>query len=471
MSKVSIIIPVYNQGRFLSKALQSCLEQTHKELEIIVINDGSTDETPQVAQSFQHHPNVKIIHQENRGLPEARNRGIQESDGEYICFLDSDDFYDSEKVQLQVEILDNNKAIDFVYCDIVTVDETGKPVEEDYSVGSARTELSGDIFPSLLLGGFFPPHTVMVRRSCLEKLGGFDPHLGGHADYELWLRLAASGCRAYYIDRKLAYYRTYSTSMSKDWNHMNATRQAALEKVTKRWPEAVAKCINKLIITNEELYKSNQWLNNNWQGVLNQLSEVQRTNDDLYKNQQWLNHQLSQLMEYRRDEDIAGQLKHFDERLDENNYLYSFVDNFDQCVLLEGNEEQKAVWEVTLDGVSSKAIFLHPPAKVSFWIPFADHGKLLFAISLHPDVWENPESGGCIFGLTIDDRAVLDMLVDPLHFPKDRMWHPFVIPVPASNSDGHRIELYTSVHGESTGFRWALWKDPIFVSSESRDVK
>ncbi|MGB9640245.1 MAG: glycosyltransferase [Anaerolineales bacterium] len=464
MTKVSVIIPVYNQGRFLREAIQSCLEQSYEDVEIIVVNDGSTDETPQIVQGFQDYPNVKIIHQENTGLPGARNRGIRESSGDYLCFLDSDDYYDSEKIKLQAEILDGDESIDFIYCDIITVDESGVPVDDEYSVGKARAELSGDIFPSLLLGGYFPPHTVMLRRSCLEQVGEFDPELGGHADYDLWLRLAASGCRACYLDRKLAYYRTHPASMSKDWNHMNETRLAALVKVTKRWPEIVAQNINKLITTNEELYKSNQWLNNNWQGVLDQMAEVQRTNDELYKNYQWLDQQFTMLVENNRKNEIRQQLNSVDAHKKDKTFLYSLIEHFEQSVLLEGAEDQKGIWDVTLDGISSRTIFLHPPAKLCFHLPIAEQGKLIFAISLHPDVWENPESGGCIFGLTIDDRTVLHTLIDPVQFPSERMWHPFIIPVPANLSTGHKIEFSTTAYGESTGYRWALWKDPVFVS-------
>lgn len=464
MTKVSIVIPAYNQGRFLSRAIESCLGQTHEDVEIIVVNDGSTDDTPLIAQSYQQYPNVKIIHQENTGLPGARNRGIREASGEYLCFLDSDDYYDPEKIELQAEILDSDEAIDFVYCDIVMVDGEGNPVEDDYSVGNARDELSGDIFPSLLQGGYFPPHTVMVRRECLEKAGGFDPDLGGHADYELWLRLAASGCRAYYLDRKLAYYRTYPTSMSKDWNHMDQTRQETLIKITRQWPDIVARCINKLIVTNEELYKSNQWLNKNWQGVVDQMAEVQRTNDDLYKNQQWLNQQLTSLLENQRGLDRNHQFNQLKENADDHNIIYSFIEHFDQCELLEGKKDQTGIWDVTLNGTSSKAIFLHPPAKLFFHLPVSDQGKLLFAISLHPDVWDNPESGACVFGLTVDDRLVSYMTIDPVHFPTERIWHPFIIPVPASMSQGHNIVFSTMTSSDSTGYRWALWKDPIFVS-------
>src|SRR5712672_3063531 len=126
MPKVSIIIPAYNQARFLGVAIESALRQTFSDLEVIVIDDGSTDQTRQVAAGFGDR--IRYIHQDNTGLPGARNRGIRESSGEYLCFLDSDDFYHPDKLQRQVELLDADPEIGFVYCDIVTTDEAGQPL-------------------------------------------------------------------------------------------------------------------------------------------------------------------------------------------------------------------------------------------------------------------------------------------------------------------------------------------------------
>ena len=175
MTKVSIIIPAYNQARFLAQAVDSALQQTHPNLEVVVVDDGSTDETPQVADSFASRPNVRIIHQANAGLPGARNRGLVESTGDYVCFLDSDDYYAPDKVARQAALLDADPELGFVYCDITTVDESGQPVPEQYSIAKSQRELSGNLFTSLLLGGYFPPHTVMIRRAVLDRTGAFNP--------------------------------------------------------------------------------------------------------------------------------------------------------------------------------------------------------------------------------------------------------------------------------------------------------
>src|SRR5438093_705810 len=191
MSKVSIIIPAYNQAKFLAQAIDSALQQTHPDLEVIVIDDGSTDDTSEIAARFANQ--IRYIHQDNTGLPGARNRGIRESKGEYLCFLDSDDFYHPEKIQRQVALLDADPRLGFVYCDIITTDEAGQPLAEQCSVNSASRQMSGNIFQTLMMAGYFPPHTVMIRRQVLDAVGDFDPPLGGHADYDLWLRVSAAG--------------------------------------------------------------------------------------------------------------------------------------------------------------------------------------------------------------------------------------------------------------------------------------
>ena len=239
MSKVSIIIPAYNQARFLGQAIASALGQEQAEVEVIVVDDGSTDDTPAVVASFADNPNLKSIRQPNTGLPGARNRGLAEATGDYVCFLDSDDYYAPAKAARQARMLDENPALGFVYCDIITVDPSGQPLPDQFSIGRLSRPLSGNIFQSLMEGGYFPPHAVMIRRGILAELGGFDPALGGHADYELWLRVSGAGHPPCYQDEPLAFYRTHPDSMSKDGLHMQETRVATFAKIARLHPDEV----------------------------------------------------------------------------------------------------------------------------------------------------------------------------------------------------------------------------------------
>ena len=236
MTKVSIIIPARNQPRFLAQAIESSLNQTGVEVEVLLVDDGSDNCAGEDLARFAAHPNFKRVVQaeelvalspytllccaaperereaavgeegnpQRNWLGTAWNRGIIESSGAYLCFLDANDYYEPEKACRQAELLDQNPDLAFVYCDILSVDEEGRPLPEQCSVGATNRASSGNIFQSLMLGGYFPHDTVMIRRTVLEQLGGFDAELDGAADYELWLRVSAAGYRACYLDERLA---------------------------------------------------------------------------------------------------------------------------------------------------------------------------------------------------------------------------------------------------------------------------
>jgi GT2 family glycosyltransferase len=426
MAKVSIIIPAYNQARFLAAAIESALGQTHPDVETVVIDDGSTDNTPEVAGKFQARPSFKYVRQDNAGLPGARNRGVRESSGEYLCFLDSDDFYHPEKAARQAALLDANPDVAFVYCDVATVDENGQHVPEQDSISELPRQLSGDIFPALMMGGYFPPHAVMIRRSVLEAVGGFDPALGGHADYDLWLRVAGAGHRAVFQDVKLAFYRTHATSMSRDGAHMAETRRATFRKIARLYPDLVAEGLHALQQSNQDLFLSNQWLRQNWNDALEKAATL---------------------------EPVAG----------DSDQQFLFTRKIDEARLLKGQPDQRAVWDVTLQGQSSKAIYLAPPAELSFDLPTAAAGQLITAVAIHPEVWDKADAGGCEFHVRIDGRAAFALAIDPAHLPGDRGWHEIKLHVPESARGPHRIILETRALGGKQDYRWALWRAPRFA--------
>ena len=156
------------------------------------------------------------------------------------------------------------------------------------SVGEARETVNGDIFASLIIGGYFPPLTVLLRRSVLDEAGWFDENLGGHADYDLWLRLSATGHHALYVDKKLAYYRTHEGSMSSKWQHMFSTRQAALEKIARSCPDRFAGAVNRMIEDREEMYRAYSWLDNHYRELKDWVGELQKGKD-------WLEEQRKSL--------------------------------------------------------------------------------------------------------------------------------------------------------------------------------
>ncbi|OLE73685.1 MAG: hypothetical protein AUG12_04310 [Acidobacteria bacterium 13_1_20CM_2_57_8] len=287
MSLISVVIPCYNQARFLGKAVESVLSQSHKELELIVVNDGSTDETERVASQYLADPRFRLINQKNAGLPAARNRGLSESQGDFLNFLDSDDWLAQDMLRTLLTTLDQNPEIAFAYCDIKIVDAAGAP-GDTFSVGAAREILNGDIFGSLVQSGYFPPHTVLIRRSVLDDVGPFDEQLGGHADYELWLRASGKGHHALYVDQKLACYRIHGNNMSSNRQHMFSTREAALQKISRMYPERFGSAVNRMIEDREEMYRAHTWLNTHY-------VELKTWVDELQKGKDWLDGQWNTL--------------------------------------------------------------------------------------------------------------------------------------------------------------------------------
>lgn len=255
---VTLIIPCYNQARFLGDALDSALAQDYDSLEIVVVNDGSTDDFAERIRAYQTSPQLKIITQENRGLPAARNRGIAEARGEYFKFLDADDWLAPTVISKQVAAFGQDPALGFVYCDLTRVDAQGKPVD-DYSVAAARRVLNGDILASLLVGGYFTPQTALVPRTVIEQVGLFDETLGGTADTELWMRIVCEGYAAYFVPEKLVYYRLHEANMSRDTAQMDATHLRALEAITTRYPQRVARALDELIHEHNRVDRDSAW--------------------------------------------------------------------------------------------------------------------------------------------------------------------------------------------------------------------
>lgn len=185
---VSIIIPAYNAERYIARAIKSALNQTWRDIEVIVVDDGSTDRTAEIVRSFKD-PRVRYIYQQNQNVGSARNHGIKESKGKYITFLDADDEYLPEKVEKQVEFLEQNPKYQVVYCDTIQF-YSDNPDKLFIKKGEHP---SGDIFEALLHSSVINPNTVMMAKELLVKVGMFDERPNFPEDWELWLRIARAG--------------------------------------------------------------------------------------------------------------------------------------------------------------------------------------------------------------------------------------------------------------------------------------
>jgi len=192
---VSIIIPIYNYGVQFEKALQSVFNSTYKNIEIVIVDDGSTNTYVKLKlDSIKDHPNVKIIHQENQGPSSARNNGIKNSNGDLILPLDADDMVQPDYIQLCVNILKNNKNISPVYCDTHHIGQTqGIEVRPEWSL-------------ERLNKGPFIVNCSMFHREAFDKCDGYDVELKGWEDYDLWLRMGINGYVGKRIPKPLFIY-------------------------------------------------------------------------------------------------------------------------------------------------------------------------------------------------------------------------------------------------------------------------
>ena len=183
---VSVIIPTHNRARLLPRAARSVLDQTFRELELIVVDDASSDETRQVVAEL-NDPRVRYIrHDQNLGAPAARNTGIEAAKGRYIAFQDSDDEWLPEKLEKQMEVLKAGSDANVVYCSML-LEQAGSTITIP---GPGITVVQGDVLSQLLAGNFVSTQTLLLRRECLEKVGGFDTRLPRFQDWELVIRLA-----------------------------------------------------------------------------------------------------------------------------------------------------------------------------------------------------------------------------------------------------------------------------------------
>jgi glycosyltransferase involved in cell wall biosynthesis len=230
MPKVSVVIPAYNAMTYLPKTLDSVLQQTCTDFEILIVNDGSTDE---IAAWFATvtDDRVRLISQANQGLPGARNTGITEAKGEYIAFLDADDLWAPTKLEQQVQCLDAQPEVGLVYAWTLLIDRHGNSTG---TVTAAQVE--GNVWEKLLLGDVVGSGSAAtVRRSCFDRVGLFDPELTSIEDCDMWVRIAAEYPFAV-IKEVLVYYRQHPTSMSRDYDKMAQNSRLKIEKKFDRVP-------------------------------------------------------------------------------------------------------------------------------------------------------------------------------------------------------------------------------------------
>jgi len=195
LPRVSIIIPIYNGAATIEGALRSVFEQTFTDFEIVVVDDGSTDNTASVLAGYGEK--IRMVRQVNRGFPGARNTGIAMSRGELIALIDHDDQWLARKLELTVAALQADPGAALVYSDVVVVNEAGEesrasPVGSDTAHAPSMDEMLARIWPIM-------PSTVVMRRTAFDRAGGFGESL--HEDLDFWLLMREQGNFVYLPDK------------------------------------------------------------------------------------------------------------------------------------------------------------------------------------------------------------------------------------------------------------------------------
>jgi glycosyltransferase involved in cell wall biosynthesis len=225
--EISVIIPAYNQAEYVSQAIQSVLAQTNPNFELVVVNDGSTDETLQILSKFQDQ-RIRVISQPNRGLAAARNTGIRESTAPLIALLDSDDCFMPDKLAVQSEYLLQHPEIGMVGGGIQIVNHKGKILKKINKEPDSLNLLG------FLFANPFVPSSIMIRRQWFNRVGIFDETLRACEDWDMWLRIGYSGCLFAWIDYPLVEYRQHQGQMTQEPERMQKAIFTVLDKFFKQ---------------------------------------------------------------------------------------------------------------------------------------------------------------------------------------------------------------------------------------------
>jgi glycosyltransferase involved in cell wall biosynthesis len=242
---VSAVIPVYNGEAFVAECLESVFRQTYRPIEVICVDDGSTDRSVDIVRGFG--TGVTLLQQANRDVSAARNAGTRNASGEFVAFLDHDDWWEPDKTAKQVRVFLDHPDTDLVFTDLVKWYAAGRIRRPRDRHRAAASLTAGNLFAKLLRKNVLMPSAVMVRRESFLRSGGFDESFKTCGDYELWLRMAAAGMRFRYLPEPLLRYRHHASNTARNTELMHADRIRAVELVfaDPRLPKALQRFRNR----------------------------------------------------------------------------------------------------------------------------------------------------------------------------------------------------------------------------------
>ena len=224
---VSILTPVYKGEHFISNAIESVLAQTYPNFELLIVNDGSPDESADVIRPYLVDPRIRYFEQPNAGVAAARNCALAHASGKYVGFLDQDDLWLKDKLAFQVEFMEAHPDVALVHTFQEYVDESGGEVDTDF----INVEpVSGNCFPQLFEKNRIAVLTVLVRRAAILEVGGLNSHAARADDYELWLQISLRYPIGF-LDKVVARYRVHNANASHDAMQMTEAELIVINSI------------------------------------------------------------------------------------------------------------------------------------------------------------------------------------------------------------------------------------------------
>lgn len=248
--KVSVLMPSFNYARYLPTAIQSVLGQSYSNLELIITDDCSTDESREIVEHWTKlDPRVvPVLHQVNQGLARARNSGLAAASGEFVALCDADDVWLPHKLETQMECFRTNPDLGVVHCDSAIIDGDGSVTGQRFSslLHDKNQKTSGNLFTTLCERNFLCVPTVILRREAIDYAGGFEENLRSLEDWVCWTKVSRQ-FSFHYIDATLAQYRIHGTGLSSNPRGMAENRIRAFRFLLESFPDIPPQLKSKML--------------------------------------------------------------------------------------------------------------------------------------------------------------------------------------------------------------------------------